>query len=101
LYFVFLAIRDFYLIAGIILVYCTLFLKSKAILWVVSKSVFGTVAALMFSYFLAEQNPAIFEELPWCNLFLSSLLTAVTLMLLFEKNLRRNNFFNHVGEISK
>jgi hypothetical protein len=86
---------------GIILVYCTLFHKSQAILWVVSKSVFGTIAALVFSYFLAEQNPAIFEELPWCNLFLSSLLTAVTLMLLFEKNLRRNNLFNHVSQISK
>jgi hypothetical protein len=101
LYFVFLALHDFYLIAGIILVYCTLFHKSQAILWVVSKSVFGTIAALVFSYFLAEQNPAIFEELPWCNLFLSSLLTAVTLMLLFEKNLRRNNLFNHVSQISK
>jgi ABC-type Fe3+-siderophore transport system permease subunit len=101
LYFVFLTLHDFYLIAGIILVYCILFHKSQAILWVVSKSVFGTVAALVFSYFLAEQNPAIFERLTWCNVFLSSLLTAVTLILLFEKHLRQNNLFNYVGEISK
>jgi len=85
-YFVFLIAHEFYLISAIILFYWILFHKSFAKRRLVAKAAFLMTAAAFFSCLAAQKLE--FEKLTWCNLFLSCLLSALTLMYLFEKRLR-------------
>lgn len=87
-YFVFITVRGCYLMAIITFLYYLLFRKNHSIKWMFNKVIFGVIASSVFSYFLARHIPSVFPFLTWYNLFMACVLTAVALIVIFEKKLR-------------